>query len=248
MKKMISLLLAIMMLLCCTAALADEAKPLAGQTLRVGLSPTFMYFETQNENGDYEGLDIDIIKQLSDMLGFEYEIVPMDFASLIGSLQTCDLDFVISGLSYTEQRAQVVDFSMIYCTAGVGCFTKVDSGITNGADLTGKVVCCSQGTTYETLLEGMGVNLVTFQGTAACATAVINGTDGVVAGVTSINGSKKLAMQNEGVLTYFQLEGEADIYNIAFQKGSSLVEIFDGALQELKDNGWLDAEIKAWLY
>ena len=249
MKKLLSLMLALAVVLCCGAAFAEEL-PLAGQSLRVGLSPTFMYFETQNEAGEYEGLDIDIINKLSEMLGFEYEIVPMDFSSLIGSLQTADLDFVISGLSYTEERAQVVDFSVTYCTTDVGCVTKTDSDINSTADLAGKVVCCSQGTTYEILLQDMGVDLRTFQGTAAVGTAVMNGQDGVVAGVTSINGAKKLANQSEGVLRYFMLEGEgtADEYNIAFQKGSELTEVFNTALQELFDNGWMAERIQYWLY
>ena len=250
MKKFLALLLAAMMLLCCVSAMAEEAKPLAGRTLRIGLSPTFMYFETQNEAGEYEGLDIDIINKLSEMLGFDYEIVPMDFSSLIGSLQTGDLDVVISGLSYTDERAQVVDFSDTYCTTDVGCVTKADSGITCTADLAGKVVCCSQGTTYEILLQDMGVDLRTFQGTAAVGAAVTNGQDNVVAGVTSINGAKKLANQSDGVLTYFMLEGEgtADQYNIAFQKGSDLTETFNAALKELQDNGWLAERIQSWLY
>lgn len=250
MKKFLAMLLAAVMVLSCVSALADDAKVLAGQSLRIGLSPTFMYFETQNEAGEYEGLDIDIINQLSDMLGFEYEIVPMDFSSLIGSLQTKDLDMVISGLSYTDERAQVVDFSMTYCTTDVGCVTKVDSGIASTEDLKGKVVCCSQGTTYEILLENMGVDLRTFQGTAAVGAAVLNGQDGVVAGVTSINGAKKLAMQSEGQMTYFMLDGEgtADQYNIAFQKGSALTAEVDKAIQELIDNGWLAERIQSWLY
>ena len=234
-----------------------EDKPLAGKNLKIAMSPDFMYFETISETDPtgYEGLDIDIIKSLSDKLGFEWEIVPMSFSSLIGSLQTGNADFVISGMSYTEERAQVVDFSMTYVTTDVGCVVPVDSAIASYNDLKGQIVCCSQGTTYEMLIEGIeGATLKTYQGQAAVGTAVAEGSDGVVAGLTSINGSKKLAntmfdANGAPMLKYFALEGApADEYSMAFPSGSELVEVFNTALAELKASGKLDEMIKRWLY
>ena len=173
MKKIFACLLALMLVLGCTAV-AEEAKPLAGKTLKIAMSPDFMYFETISETDPcgYEGLDIDIIKSLSEKLGFEWEIVPMSFSSLIGSLQTGNADFVISGMSYTEERAQVVDFSMTYVTTDVGCVVPVASEIDSYDDLKGQIVCCSQGTTYEMLIEGIeGATLKTYQGQAAVGAA-----------------------------------------------------------------------------
>ena len=108
MKKIVAWILALMMLLSCCAALAEETKPLAGKKLTIALSPNFMFFETVSETDPtgYEGLDIDIIKELSDMLGFEFEIVPMSFSSLVGSLQANSVDMVISGMTSTEERQQ----------------------------------------------------------------------------------------------------------------------------------------------
>ena len=77
--------------------------------------------------------------------------------------------------------------------------------------------------------------------------AVAQASDGVVAGLTSINGSKKLAntmFNTDGspMLKYFVLdsEGVADKYNIAFPKGSELVALFDGAIQEMIDSGEME--------
>lgn len=258
MKKTLFGLAALAVVACGTTALAEEAKPLEGQKLTIALSPDFMYFETVSETEDcgYEGLDIDIIKSLSDKLGFEFEIVPMDFSSLIGSLQTGNADFVISGMSYTDERAQVVDFSMTYCTTDVGCVVPVDSEIASYDDLKGQIVACSQGTTYEMLIEDIeGATLKTFKGQAGVGTAVSQASDGVVAGLTSCNGSKKLAntvLAEDGspLLKYFVLEGEgvADQYNIAFPKGSELVEVIDGGLKEMIDSGEMETLVKQWLY
>ena len=260
MKKILSLLTVLCLLMGLGTAFAEgeSALPLAGQHLKIALSPDFMYFETVSETDEtgYEGLDIDVIKLLSQKLGFTFEIVPMGFSALIGALQTNDVDFVISGMSYTDERAQVVDFSITYCITDVGCVVPVDSEIASFADLQNKTVACSQGTTYELLIEGIpGATLKTFQGQAAVGNAVAEGLDGVVAGLTSINGSKKLSntvLDADGSpkLKYFVLEGEgtADQYNIAFPKGSALVELVNGVLKELQEDGTLDALIKQWLY
>ena len=257
MKKLLSCLLALTLVFAMCAAVAED-KPLAGKNLKIAMSPDFMYFETISETDPtgYEGLDIDIIKSLSDKLGFEWEIVPMSFSSLIGSLQTGNADFVISGMSYTEERAQVVDFSMTYVTTDVGCVVPAASEISSNDDLKGQIVCCSQGTTYEMLIEGIeGATLKTYQGQAAVGAAVAQAADGVVAGLTSINGSKKLAntmFNTDGspMLKYFVLdsEGVADKYNIAFPKGSELVALFDTAIQEMIDSGEMEKLVQYWLY
>lgn len=258
MKKMIAVVLCAVMMMCACTAFAAEAKPLEGKTLSIALSPNFMYFETVSETEEcgYEGLDIDVIKELSNILGFKFEIVPMSFSSLVGSLQSGSVDMVISGMSYTEERDQVVDFSDVYCTTSKGCIVRVDSDIDSFDDLANQIVCCSQGTNYENYIEDNipGVTLKTFQGQAAVGTAVAEGSDGVVAGMTSINGAKKLAntmFDTEGkpMLKYFALEGaSADAYSMAFPTGSELVELVNGALAELKASGKLDELAKQWLY
>ncbi|MBR5224084.1 MAG: amino acid ABC transporter substrate-binding protein [Clostridia bacterium] len=256
MKKLIAIVMCMMMLVG-GVALAEGAKPLEGQKLSIALSPNFMYFETVSETEEcgYEGLDIDIIKEFSKMLGFEFEIIPMSFSSLVGSLQAGSVDMVISGMAYTAERDQVVDFSNVYCTTSVGCVTKVDSAINTFDDLQNQIVCCSQGTNYEMLIESIpGATLKTFQGQAAVGTAVAEGADGVVAGLTSINGSKKLAntmfdAEGKPMLKYFALEdAPADEYSMAFPEGSELVAIFNTALAELQKSGKLDEMIKHWLY
>ena len=72
MKKMIAFMLCILLVMSAALAVAEEAKPLAGKKLTIALSPNFMFFETVSETEEcgYEGLDIDIVKELSNMLGF----------------------------------------------------------------------------------------------------------------------------------------------------------------------------------
>ena len=136
-----------------------EGKPLAGQNLKVAMSANYKYFETvvvdASGKETYEGLDIDILDKLSENLGFTYEIMNMPFASLIGSLQSNQADFVISGMSYTEERAQSVDFSDKYAVAKIGVLLNEDSDMSSAADLKGKKVACSAGTNFENIIKSI---------------------------------------------------------------------------------------------
>ncbi len=258
MKKLIALVLSLMLVLSCAAAMADDAKPLAGKTLTVAMSPDFMFFESPSltEPCGYEGLDIDILKSLSGKLGFEFVISPMTFASLIGSLQAGTADLVISGMSENPERAEAVDFSIIYAETDFGVVVPIDSEISCYDDLKGKTICCSQGATLEDVIQNIeGATLKTYQGQSNVGLAVAQGSDGVVAGMTSINGTKKLSTtmldaNNQPLLKYFVLEADGihDIYNIAFPKGSELKDIFNAGLQEMIDSGEMDELIKKWLY
>lgn len=237
------------------AAAAEKSKPLAGKHLKVALSANFKYFETVTVDAKgkevYEGLDIDILKTMSEDLGFTYEIINMPFASLIGALQAKQADFVISGMSYTEERAKSIDFSDKYITAKVGVLKKADSKINSIADLKGKKVACSAGTNYEGIIKKIdGAQLVTFDGQAAITQELLMGrVDASVTGGTAV---KKVSEENKE-LSYFIIDpkdmigGKLDTYNIGFPKGSELVSVFNKQIADMNGNGKLKALIIKWL-
>ncbi len=108
-------------LLCACGGGADGPAP-----LRVGLEARYPPFETQRPDGTFEGFDIDLVHALGEHLGRPVEITSMDFDPLISELQSGRFDIVCSGVSYTDERAQVVDFSDPYVQVPMGVLLHVE--------------------------------------------------------------------------------------------------------------------------
>lgn len=82
--------------------------------LKVGMDLRYPPFETKNNKNEAEGISVDVAMAFGEYLGRKVEIVPMDFANLIISLQNGEIDVVVASMSITEERAQKVDFSDPY--------------------------------------------------------------------------------------------------------------------------------------
>ncbi len=95
----------------------------------VGTSADFPPFEYV-ENGEFVGFDIDLIKAIAEEMGFEIEIRDMSFDSLIAALVSGNLDIVISGMTITPEREEVVSFSKPYWTADQSVVVREDSDMT----------------------------------------------------------------------------------------------------------------------
>jgi polar amino acid transport system substrate-binding protein len=125
------------------------------RVLRVGTSPDFPPFEFINETtNEIVGIDIDLVKLVAQKIGYEVEIVPIDFDGLIPALQAGQIDIVASGMTITEDRSKVVDFSIPYWEANQAILIAKGSQFKPRSleDLNGKVVGVQTGTTAEELV------------------------------------------------------------------------------------------------
>lgn len=106
-----------------------SAISLFGAKYVVGTSADFPPFEYV-QSGEFMGFDIDLIKAIAAEMGFEIEIRDMSFDSLIAALVSGNLDIVISGMTITAERAEVVSFSKPYWTADQSVVVREDSDLT----------------------------------------------------------------------------------------------------------------------
>jgi len=124
------------------------------------------------------GLDVEAGKMLAKDWGLQFEHVPTTGASRIPSLQTGKADLVISSLSYTAERAKVIDFSLGYAVLRTVIAAPKSVAVKNLADLDGKTVATVRGTTHDTQLtkEGpKGMKLVRYEDDATEGQAFLSG-------------------------------------------------------------------------
>jgi len=81
-------------------------------TLRVGTPGDYRPFAIRNDDGSYEGADIDMAKGFAGKLGVRLEIVPTDWARLQGDFDAGAFDIALGGISITPDRAAKGDFSV----------------------------------------------------------------------------------------------------------------------------------------
>jgi len=82
----------------------------------VGTNASFPPFEYVEE-GEIVGFDIDLVKEIAKLQGFEVEFRDISFDSLIPGLASGSLDMVAAGMTITEARKEVVAFSDPYYSA-----------------------------------------------------------------------------------------------------------------------------------
>jgi polar amino acid transport system substrate-binding protein len=124
------------------------------------------------------GLDVEAAQMLAKDWGLQFEHVPTTGASRIPALQTGKADLVISSLSYTPDRAKVIDFSQGYTVLRTVVAAPKSVTVKSLAELNGKTVGTVRGTTHDTQLtkEGpKGMKLVRYEDDATEAQAFLSG-------------------------------------------------------------------------
>lgn len=93
-------------------------------TLRVGVS-LFPPWTLKDANGQLEGFEIDIAKQLAKDLGVKPEFHVFDWENIVPALLNRKIDIITAGMVITPQRALKVNFSQPYDSAGIGLVTNI---------------------------------------------------------------------------------------------------------------------------
>ena len=245
MKKLISIAI-VCILVFSFAAMAE--------TLKMGTNAAFQPYEYyDDESGAIIGIDAEVAALICEKLGYELEIVDMAFDSLIPALTSGKVDFVMAGMTVTEERKQSVDFSTSYAQGVQVVIVPEGSDITSIDDLTAEganhKVGVQQGTTgdlYATW-DIADAGLGSVEPYANGPDAVLALTSGKVDCVMIDNEpAKNLVAANEG-LKILETPYTVEDYAIAVAKGSELTEKINAALEELIADGSVQAVIEKYI-
>ena len=137
-----------------SGAASESGRPVLRVAMECGYAP-YNWTQTTDANGavqisgstDYAyGYDVMMAKLIAERLGYDLEIVKLDWDSLVPAVLSNTVDCVIAGQSITTERLQMVDFTEPYYYASIICLVDKDSQYVNAQgvqDLAG-ATCTSQ--------------------------------------------------------------------------------------------------------
>ena len=226
-------------------AAGDLATVVAGK-LTMATNATFPPYEMTTDSGEIEGIDVDTAKAIAEKLGLELQIDDMDFDAALLSVQQGKADIVMAGVTVTDERKAVMDFSDSYATGIQSIIVPNDSEIASPDDLAGKKIGTQRGTTgYIYCSDDFGdENVVAYDNGLTAVQALNNGQ--VDAVVIDDAPAKEYVAANPGLKVLDTSYAEED-YAIGMAKGSALEDAVNKALEELKADGTLQSIVDKYI-
>lgn len=227
------------------------AEPEPGKTYVIGTDITFAPFEFQDANGNFVGIDMDLMEAIAKDQNFKYQIKPLGFNAAVQALESGQVDGVIAGMSITDERKQKFDLSDPYFDSGVVmAISKNNDTVKSYEDLKGKKVAVKTGTEgyrfAESIASKYGFKIVPFDESSQMYDDVKTGNSiacfddyPVLAyGVTQNNGLKIVTEKEKG-----------GSYGFAVNKGMNqeLMEKFNTGLINLRASGEYDRILEKYL-
>ena len=223
------------------AGSAAETPAAPGKTYLIATDTTFAPFEYQDAQGNFVGIDMDLLKAIAEDQGFQYEIQVLGFDASLQSVQSGQSDGMIAGMSITDARREIFDFSEPYFDSGVVMGIKADNGEIKGyADLAGKNVAIKKGTEgaafAESIMDEYGFTVTYFADSSNMYEDVKAGNSAACFEDYPVLGYA--ISQDIGLKIVTEME-RGNSYGFAVNKGQNpeLIEMFDAGLQNLRDSG-----------
>ena len=157
MKKLFALVLAIAMIMTCSLALADRLADIqAAGKIVIATSPDWPPYEYIDDDGNIVGTDVLMMQWIAEQLGVELEIQPLAFDACLAAVGRGDVDLMVAGLTFDEERLNAMELTGIYWNEGdQGLLVKKGTGASyNSAEaFAGKVVAAQNGTNQQIMVE-----------------------------------------------------------------------------------------------
>ncbi|MEE0545321.1 MAG: amino acid ABC transporter substrate-binding protein [Faecalibacterium sp.] len=229
-----------------TSAAAGELTTVEAGKLTMATNAAFPPYEMTTDSGEFEGIDIETAQAIADKLGLELQIDDMDFDAALLSVQQGKADIVMAGVTVTDERKAVMDFSDSYATGIQSIIVPEGSDIASPDDLAGKKIGTQRGTTgYIYCSDDFGdENVVAYDDGLTAVQALNNGQ--VDAVVIDNAPAQEFVAANPGLKILDTSYAEED-YAIGMAKNSPLEDAVNSVLEELKADGTLQAIVDKYI-
>ena len=229
-----------------SSSAAAELTTVEAGKLTMATNATFPPYEMTTDTGAFEGIDVDTAQAIAEKLGLELQIDDMEFDAALLSVQQGKADIVMAGVTVTDERKAVMDFSGSYATGIQSIIVPEGSDIATPDDLAGKKIGTQRGTTgYIYCSDDFGdENVVAYDSGLTAVQALNNGQ--VDAVVIDNAPAQEYVAANPGLVILDTSYAEED-YAIGMAKGSALEDAINAALEELKADGTLQSIVDKYI-
>ena len=230
-----------------TSAAAGELTTVEAGKLTMATNATFPPYEMTTDAGDIEGIDVETAQAIADKLGLELQIDDMDFDAALLSVQQGKADIVMAGVTVTDERKAVMDFSDSYATGIQSIIVPEGSDIASPDDLAGKKIGTQRGTTgYIYCSDDFGDDAVVAYDDGLTAVQALN--NGQVDAVVIDNApAQEFVAANPGLKILDTAYAQED-YAIGVAKGNTqLLDAINSALEELQADGTLQSIVDKYI-
>ena len=250
--KVLALSLALSLLFAAAALADSRARTLQdikdSGKLVIGVFSDKKPFGYVDENGDYQGYDVYFARRLAQDLGVELQLVSVDAPNRVEYLTSAKVDIILSNFTVTPARAEVVDFALPYMKVALGVVSPDSALITTAAQLAGKTLIVSKGTTAETYFaeNHPEVRLLKFDTYTEAFNALLDGRGDAL----STDNTEVLAwaLENPGFTVGIESLGSLDTIAPAVQKGNDTVRAYiDEEIKALAAENFFHADFDATL-
>ena len=233
----------------------DNDVSINNNNLVVGVSPDYPPFEF-TKDGKIVGFDIDLINEIAKTMHMEVKIREMEFSSLIPSLNSGEVDLIISSISRNSDRSENIDFSEPYYASAFTIISKDDQNFSSLEDLPNDAkVGVQTGSTMENFVNNyndsvdkslkiisLGSNFILIEKLKLGEIDALVVEDAQASSfVKNIVGLKSNTIEDN-----VYIDEEESSYVIGLKKDSSLTEKVNQAIENLNNNGQIDLLLKKW--
>ena len=229
-----------------TTAAAAELKTVEAGKLIMSTNAAFPPYEMVADDGSYEGIDVEVAGAIAEKLGLELVVDDMDFDAALLAVQQNKSDIVMAGVTVTEDRQLVMNFSDSYATGVQVVIVKEGSDVTLD-NLGEKMIGTQRGTTgYIYTSDDYGDDHVTaYDNGASAVQALINGQVDCV--VIDSAPAEAFVAANAG-LTILDTEYVTESYAIGVNKdNTALLDAINQALAELTADGTVQSIVDKYI-
>ncbi|RKR91242.1 amino acid ABC transporter substrate-binding protein (PAAT family) [Micromonospora pisi] len=233
---------------------ADGVKVVASGKLTTCTHLPYSPFQSKDASGKVVGFDVDIVDLAAKKLGLTQTIVDTPFEGIKSGadLNAGKCDVAAAGMTITDERKKVLDFSDPYFDATQALTVSVGKSYKTLADLAGKRVGVQGATTGEDYVkqqvqtQGLKIEVVSYKDLAAAQQALATGQ--IEAAVGDLPVWNEYVKANPGKVVVAGGFNTGEQYGLAVKKGNAkLLETINKALAEARADGSYDKIYAQWI-